>query len=132
MQRSMPERIRFQPSWGVRARRWSGRAMGRVERLGLRCLKAAGEAFVEGVIAYASSMHGFPNPLQFDARPAEPASGSGVDEPAEIMTSHYQEIDELITWLEQQGDLARDRMGAADVARDGWLTRARAETDRTW
>ncbi|WP_428491221.1 hypothetical protein [Rhodopila sp.] len=47
------------------------------------------------------------------------------------MTSHYQEIDELIAWLEAQSDQARYRLGETDIARGEWLTQARAETDRT-
>ncbi len=121
MPQSMPELPAcFTEKTGFQAGRESGvvspmgRAMEKVETVAMRCLKAAGNAFVEGLVAYASSMHGLPNPLQLDAWRVDTASGGGTDGSAEIMTPHYQEIDELIAWLEAQSDRARDRLGVTN------------------
>jgi hypothetical protein len=109
----------FPPSAGgiaLRARRGSrallriSRGLDCLDRLVVRCVKAISRAYLDGIIAYGAAMHGMPWPVVSDATMAAPPETPDQqdlhDDPPE---TRFRDLDELLAWLELQGDRVRQR-----------------------
>ena len=79
MQQSLPEpfqnaanELTSWPSRHVGVVRRIGLALDRLDWLTTRCLKALGQAYLDGLIAYGVAMHGFQHPIDEQSSAAQP------------------------------------------------------------
>lgn len=75
-----------QPRRHVRVLRRIDHALDHLDTLATRCLKAIGQAYVDGVIAYGAAMHGLPWPID-EKFPAAPPADAPI-------------------WIDPRGDVA--------------------------
>src|SRR5271167_4757375 len=80
MQQSAPKSFSYvadettsRPCLHVRALRRIDHALDRLDRLAGRCLRAFGQAYLDGLIAYGTAMHGYPYPIDEKIPAAPPA-----------------------------------------------------------
>jgi hypothetical protein len=109
----------FPPSAGeiaLRARRGShallriSRGLDCLDRLVVRCVKAISRAYLDGIIAYGAAMHGVPWPIVSGATmAAPPETPDQPDLHDDLPEARFRDIDELLAWLEIQGDHVRQR-----------------------
>ena len=100
--------IALRPRRGIRTLRRISRGLDCLDRLVVRCVKVIGQAYLDGVIAYGAAMHGVPWPIVSGATmvappeaPDQPALHDGLPE------ARFRDFDELLAWLEIQGDHVR-------------------------
>jgi hypothetical protein len=75
----------------VRVLRRIDHALDRLDWLAKRCLRAIGQAYLDGLIAYGTAMHGFPYPTD-EKTPATPPADAPI-------------------WIDPYGDLAEAHSG---------------------
>ncbi len=89
------------PHRRVGVARRCGRGLDRLGRLTERCLKAIGQAYLDGVIAYGAAMHGVTLPTTSDNRTASPLGVPVWRNPqADMAEAPFRDVDELFAWLE--------------------------------
>jgi hypothetical protein len=76
----------------------------RLGRLAARCAKAFGQAFLDGLTAYGTAMYGVPWPTVSAETVAPPPPET---DDAELVAATFQDVDELIAWLNAQSDRVR-------------------------
>jgi hypothetical protein len=103
-------RIALRPHRGFRILRRISRGVDCLDRLVLRYAKAIGRAYLDGVIAYGAAMHGVSSAAVSIATMAAPPETP--DRPvlrSGLPGARLRDFDELLAWLDVQGDHVRQR-----------------------
>ncbi|PPQ29406.1 hypothetical protein [Rhodopila globiformis] len=92
------------------------RGLDRLDRLIVRCAKAMGRAYLDGVIAYGAALHGVSWVAVAGATmAAPPETRNQPDLHDDLPEAPLRDFEELLAWLNAQGDHVRRRPDCGTV-----------------